>query len=426
MKTAIMWFKTDLRLADNETFAQAIASSDQVIPVYVWDERLFEKTPYGTLKTGIFRKRFLVESLIDLDKRLRSKGSGLMLLKGSPEIEIPKLAQAYHVQKVFAKREVAFEEKQTAPAVEKALWKVGCELEIYSTSTLFRADDLPFSIKQIPEVFTAFRTKVEKDSFVRELIAEPEVVVSPTIPKVNWELPEIMRDNRAVLLFEGGETAALSRLNDYLFVSKSVASYKQTRNELIGPDYSSKFSVWLAQGCLSPKTIYHEVRRFEELHGANDSTYWLIFELIWRDFFRFLFKKHNERFFYLKGIKSAYPNQIIHNEQLLETWKKGETGNDFIDANMKELNATGFMSNRGRQLTASYFCYELQLDWRLGAAYFEEQLIDYDVSSNWGNWAYIAGVGNDPRGGRALDIEKQTQQYDKNATYRKLWLETSN
>ena len=195
------------------------------------------------------------------------------------------MAQAYHVHKVFAKREVAFEEKQTAAEVEKALWKVGCELEVFSTSTLFRADDLPFSIKQIPEVFTAFRTKVEKDSFVRELIPEPEAIVSPTIPKVNWELPEITRDDRAVLLFEGGETAALNRLNDYLFVNKSVATYKQTRNELIGPDYSSKFSVWLAQGCLSPKTIYSEVKRFEALHGANDSTYRIIFELIWRDFF---------------------------------------------------------------------------------------------------------------------------------------------
>lgn len=424
MKTAIVWFKTDLRLADNETLTQAIISSDQVITVYVWDERLFEKTPYGTWKTGAFRKRFLMESLIDLDRRLRSKGSGLMLLNGHPEVELPKLAQAYHAHKVFAKREVAFEEKQTASAVEKALWKVGCELDIYSTSTLFRADDLPFSIKQIPEVFTVFRTKVEKDSFVRELIPEPEMVVSPTIPKTNWQLPVMIRDNRAVLSFEGGETAGLKRLNDYLFVNRSVSSYKQTRNELIGADYSSKFSVWLAQGCLSPKTIYHELKRFEELHGANDSTYWIVFELIWRDFFRFLFKKHNERFFYLKGIKSTYPNTIIHNEQLLEVWKKGETGNDFIDANMKELNATGFMSNRGRQLTASYFCYELQLDWRLGAAYFEEQLIDYDVSSNWGNWAYIAGVGNDPRGGRAFDIEKQTLQYDKNATYRKIWLET--
>lgn len=426
MKTAIVWFKTDLRLTDNETFLQAIASSDQVIPVYVWDERLFTETSYGTQKTGAFRKRFLVESLIDLDQRLRSKGSGLMLLKGDPEVELPKLAHAYHVHKVFAKREVAFEEKRLITEVEKALWKVGCELEVYSTSTLFRADDLPFSIKQIPDVFTTFRTKVEKDSSVREMMAEPDQVKSPTILKVEWELPEISVDNRAAIAFEGGETAALKRLNDYLFVSKSIASYKQTRNELIGADYSSKFSAWLAQGCLSPKTIYHEVKRFEQEHGANESTYWLIFELIWRDFFRFLFKKHNQRFFYLKGIKSTYPNPVIHNVQLFEKWKRGETGNDFINANMKELNATGFMSNRGRQLVASYLCYELQLDWRLGAAYFEEQLIDYDVSSNWGNWAYIAGVGNDPRGGRAFDIEKQTLQYDKNATYRKLWLETFN
>jgi hypothetical protein len=97
--------------------------------------------------------------------------------------------------------------------------------------------------------------------------------------------------------------------------------------------------------------------------------------------------------------------------------------NDFIDANMLELKHTGFMSNRGRQNVASYLCNDLKLDWRLGAAYFEQQLIDYDVCSNWGNWAYLAGVGNDPRGNRYFNIEKQASDYDKNGDYRNLWLQ---
>ena len=105
----------------------------------------------------------------------------------------------------------------------------------------------------------------------------------------------------------------------------------------------------------------------------------------------------------------------------LEAWINGKTGVDFVDANMIELKLTGFMSNRGRQNVASYFCNDLKLDWRLGAAYFEQQLIDYDVCSNWGNWAYLAGVGNDPRGQRTFNTEKQALDYDKDGAYRKLW-----
>ncbi len=109
-------------------------------------------------------------------------------------------------------------------------------------------------------------------------------------------------------------------------------------------------------------------------------------------------------------------------EKLLNTWVNGTTSVDFIDANMRELQLTGFMSNRGRQNVASYLCNDLKLDWRFGAAYFEQQLIDYDVCSNWGNWAYLAGVGNDPRENRYFNIEKQAQDYDKNKAYRNLWL----
>jgi deoxyribodipyrimidine photo-lyase len=190
----------------------------------------------------------------------------------------------------------------------------------------------------------------------------------------------------------------------------------------VGADYSSKFSAWLALGCLSPRFIYHELKRYEQEFGANESTYWLVFELLWRDYFRFMMKKYNTKLFQLSGIQNKELPVNAHDATLLQKWMDGKTGVDFVDANMIELKRTGFMSNRGRQNVASYLCNDLKLDWRYGAAYFEQQLIDYDVCSNWGNWAYLAGVGNDPRGHRYFNIEKQANDYDKNKSYRKLWL----
>ena len=164
------------------------------------------------------------------------------------------------------------------------------------------------------------------------------------------------------------------------------------------------------------------MKKYEAQFSANESTYWLEFELLWRDYFRFMMKKYSNRFFQQAGIKEKTDNLHAHNNETLLTWINGQTGNDFIDANMIELKLTGFMSNRGRQNVASYLCNDLKLDWRYGAAYFEQQLIDYDVCVNWGNWAYLAGVGNDPKGNRIFNIEKQANDYDKLKTFRNLWL----
>ena len=178
----------------------------------------------------------------------------------------------------------------------------------------------------------------------------------------------------------------------------------------------------MSLGCISARTIYYEIKKYESKFEANDSTYWVIFELLWRDFFRFMFKKYQTKFFLYEGIKSEKENSNSLNEKLLSQWINGTTKYDFINANMLELKQTGFMSNRGRQNVASYFCNELNIDWRIGATYFEQQLIDYDVCSNWGNWAYLAGVGNDPRQNRVFNIEKQAKDYDKDESYRNLWL----
>jgi deoxyribodipyrimidine photo-lyase len=428
MKTAIVWFKTDLRLHDNETLLKAIAQGEQIIPVYCFDDAHFETTQFGLKKTGSFRAQFLLESLQDLDENLRELGSGLLIVQGKPEVEIPKIVQQYKVQKVFAKREVAFEEKKTEQLVQQELFKLRCEFETFSTSTLYHAEDLPFSIKDIPDVFTNFRKKTEKDATIRKAFEKPLEIVSPEIPLLN--LPTLSDlgltpqsiDARAAIHFKGGETQALARLQYYFYETQKISKYKETRNGLVGADYSSKFSAWLAMGCISPRLIHAELKKYESQFGANESTYWLVFELLWRDFFRFMFKKHQTKLFQAAGIASEKKIPKSVSEKLLNTWVNGTTGVDFIDANMRELELTGFMSNRGRQNVASYLCNDLKLDWRFGAAYFEQQLIDYDVCSNWGNWAYLAGVGNDPRENRYFNIEKQAQDYDKNKAFRNLWL----
>ena len=428
MRKSIVWFKTDLRLHDNETLVSAIQNSDQVLPVYCFDNADYKKTEFGFKKTGNFRTQFLLESLIDLDKQLRGLGSGLLILWGNPAQELWKLASNYGIQKVYAKKEVAYEEKILETLVEKELWKAHCSLETFSTSTLYHAEDLPFSIKDIPNVFTNFRKKVEKESSIRPIFETPKKITSPPIKPlelpslVQLGLKQVITDSRKCIDFNGGETQGFKRLHYYFTESKAISKYKETRNELLGADYSSKFSAWLAQGCLSPRTIYYELKKYEASYGENESTYWLVFELLWRDYFRFMMKKYRNKFFMQAGIKNNDSPLANHNSEVLEKWVDGKTGVDFVDANMLELKHTGFMSNRGRQNVASYLVNDLQLDWRYGAAYFEQQLIDYDVCSNWGNWAYQAGVGNDPRGKRYFNIEKQAEEYDKNKLYRNLWL----
>ena len=429
MNTSIVWFKNDLRICDNETLATAVAKSDFIIPVYCFDDAHFCTTKYGTKKTGSLRAQFLLESLIDLNNCLRSIGSGLLIVKGKPEEELLKIASEYKATKLFCKTEVGIEEQQTAKKVSISLAAINCETFTFSTSTLYDVKDLPFGINNLPDIFTQFRKEAEKKSSIRKTFATPTAIQSPALPAM--QLPTLADlslenesiDKRAAIKFAGGETEAYKRLQHYFYDTKAISKYKETRNGLIGADYSSKFSAWLAHGCISARSIYEKLKKYEGQYGENESTYWLVFELLWRDYFYFVMMKYGNRLFLKSGIKQQAPIPKF-NKVGFHKWANALTNVDFIDANMLELKLTGFMSNRGRQNVASFFCNDFKLDWRYGAAYFEEQLIDYDVASNWGNWAYLAGVGNDPRPNRYFNIDKQANDYDANKAYRKLWLES--
>ena len=205
-----------------------------------------------------------------------------------------------------------------------------------------------------------------------------------------------------------------------------LRTYKTTRNGLLLTDDSSKLSPWLAHGCLSPRLVYAEVRRYEQERVRNADTDWLVFELLWRDYFRLVLEKWGGRLFAPGGLNGLpYPWRRLDDSGVRDDfakWTAGQTGFPLVDAAMRELAATGYTSNRARQNVASFLTRVLGIDWRLGASWFESLLVDYDVSSNWGNWAYVSGVGNDARGFRFFNVLKQAREYDPNGDFARHWL----
>lgn len=427
-KTILLWFRKDLRLHDHEPLHRALERGQAILPLYIMDPREQGETSLGFAKTGPFRARFLAESLTALRQRLREKGSDLYVYRGLPEEILPRLAAQAGATAVFAHKEITHEELKAEAAVEAALFTQGIALELFWGSTLYHLSDLPMPVQALPEIFTQFRKQVEKYAPVRAPLPTPAQIPTPDIlpataqaPPSSWGGAAVPADARTVLPFAGGEVAALERLQHYLWEGDHLRHYKETRNGLLGADYSSKFSPWLAMGCLSPRHIYAEVQRYEQVRIKNASTYWLIFELIWRDYFRFVAKKHGNRLFLPGGLKGERPQGRL-DWPLFQRWQEGTTGIPFVDANMRELLLTGYMSNRGRQNVASFLVRDLGLDWRLGAEWFESQLLDYDVCSNWGNWNYVAGIGNDPRENRYFNVIAQGKRYDPQGDYLRHWL----
>lgn len=399
-----LWFRNDLRLDDNPIVYEAMQSiaagkASEVLPVYTFDPRWFSQTEWknGNLKTGHFRAQYLLGSVLDLKNRLRDIGSDLVICMGAPEEVLPPLALG---GRVLAQAEVTSQEIQAENCVSRALKrqqeKKGC-LELYWGSTLFHKDDLPFSqengLADMPNVFTPFRQKCEDKSSVRKLLPGPtknslplpkdlEISLLQFSPSSIEDLNEIVPkghpklrasaaipDSRSALCFKGGETEALERLKYYVWESNLVSKYFEIRNGMIGGDYSTKLSPALAHGCISPRRIYHEIKKYESQREANKSTYWVIFELIWRDYFKFFAMKHGNSIFRLDGTASGKARNVTWSNDLslLGLWKEGSTGWPLVDANMREMAATGWMSNRGRQNVASFLALDLGVDWRLGA-----------------------------------------------------------
>ncbi|EJD46055.1 cryptochrome [Auricularia subglabra TFB-10046 SS5] len=431
----IALFRNDLRIHDNPMLQAALNGADELLPLYCFDPRQVDLTalngkteelisggPFDAARTwhlGLprnqkFKLKFLVESVLDLQHDLRRLKSELLVRFGAPDQIIDKLVE--HLRQgapdgnveLFCQREQTFEETR----VEEALKKFNLTLTD-GGSTMVHPGDLPFAPKDCPAVFTSFRKKVEGlRPMVRDLLPTPTSL--PPLPSgardfmLSHDAPSILRsiadldasfDPRSTTAYCGGASSGIERLKHYCSPPGPLFTYKKTRNALSGRDGSSHFSPFLSVGALSARQIFWAVRDAEDTRdgGGNEDSYWLIFELLWRDYWKFL----------ARGPMDKDKLFALQDEAAFERWKEGKTGIPFIDANMRELAATGYMSNRGRQNVANFLAGQMCMDWRMGAEWFESCLVDHDVCSNYGNWTYTAGVGTDPRAGRNFNILKQ-------------------
>jgi deoxyribodipyrimidine photo-lyase len=466
------------------------ATNGRIIPVYCFDPRQFQKTHFfGLPRASPHKTRFLLESVKDLRESFKKLGSDLTVRIGHPEDIIDNIVndlaqENITVEGVYSHQEVCDEEMRVEKRLIKRLKTKNVQLKtVWGGQTMHHISELPFiptgKGSEALNVFTQFRKRIEGSDYdVREpFLAPKKSDISPVETKLDkGDMPSVLEliklggddnvthwlyhakkfnydvetgkelpvqpsedsqnnavtkpnnDNKTIkpITFSGGETVALEHSNYYIWKSKLIQTYKDTRNGLLGMDYSSKYSPWLALGCISARHLYYEIRKFEREVTQNESTGHLIFELLWRDYFKFLMVKYGTEIFHLEGL-TKYHGQYKERKWLVDKnnfqkWCDGVTGLSFVDANMREMNRTGFMSNRGRQNVASFLTKDLFVDWRMGAEFFESMLLDYDTCSNYGNWLYVAGVGTDPREDRYFNVIKQATMYDPKQEYVKHWL----
>ena len=420
---SLIWFRNDLRTQDHSGLFHALKNSKKIIGVFCFNPENFKINSLDFPKTDSFRANFLIESLKSLKEELKKINISLVIGVDNPEKLISKIIDRYNINRVYLQDEWTQDEKNE----DNFLKNKNIDLYKYNDQFLFHPEDV--DLKNISNVFTSFRKYCEKKLQVRECFVLKTKMDETNMIDIDYNIPslkdlglnEINYDDRTAFPFKGGYNTGIERINYYLWESKKLSFYKKTRNGLIGKDYSSKLSSWLANGSLSPRIIYHSIKDYEFKIEKNQSTYWMIFELIWRDFFKYISRLNGNKIFKIGGILEKNYHWI-RDKRIFENWINGKTPEPFVNANMLELKNTGWMSNRGRQNVASYLAKEKKIDWRWGAKYFESKLIDYDVHSNYGNWMYVSGVGNDPRD-RKFNIKFQAERYDPNNKFQNLWLQ---
>lgn len=421
-RIGLFLFTNDLRLHDNPALQRAATVVDKLVCVYIHDKHWQSNSQYLFNSNNKNSERFLNQTLWDLSGKLNKLGQQLFVLDSLSSVALNNAIDSFNVSDVFRSDNVGWYENRAWSTVQKSYPSI--TYHSIDTHTLFSQSSLPFDASELPSSFTKFKNAVS------------DVDVTKPITTIDW-LPEQAKTNNVHFhtitrqlskpsitaaknsQLQGGESHGLAQLKAY-FGSEKPMFYKEHRNEIDGWENSCKFSPWLANGSLSVRQIVSELTNFENNITANESTYWIYFELLWREYFQWYAVKHGSTLFTITGPKGKTFFNSFYPERF-QKWVNGTTPYPLVNACMKELKETGYLSNRGRQIVASCFVNELALDWRYGAAYFEQVLVDFDVASNWGNWQYLAGVGADTRDRRHFNLEKQTQQYDPSGRYVKLW-----
>ena len=393
MKINLFWFRRDLRMEDNTALNAAMNAQNPVLPVFIFDEDILNELPESDARVS-----FIYDALHRMNITLQAHQSSLLILKGNTEKIWETICANYTVEKVFINRDYEPYALQRDRRVEEVLLKNGSQLisfkdqVVHEKSDVMKADGTPYT------VFTPYKNKWLQ-------------LYAPKKIETNVNFKQFYKEEHP---FPKLQTLGFKKSNTVVkpYTLDKIELYSETRN-FPHLDSTSYLSPHLRFGTISIRQIIAE-------HNGRDAVF--LSELIWREFFMqilFHFPKVVTRNF-----RSKYDGiQWLNNERDFDNWCQGKTGYPLVDAGMRELNETGYMHNRVRMVTAGFLCKHLLIDWRWGEAYFAKKLLDYELSSNNGNWQWAAGTGCDAAPYfRIFNPTAQLKKFDAQLSYVKKWV----
>ena len=397
MKISIFWFRRDLRLEDNTALNQALSKKLQVLPVFIFDEEILHELPNNDPRVN-----FIYNSLNKIDQTLKKHNSSLLCLRGKPIKIWKNLLENFQIESVFVNKDYEPYARHRDQKIKQILEKHGISFislkdqVIHEENEILKNDNNPYTVftpykRKWLELYEAkpYTNKVDFNNFYSK------IRVFPSMEELG-----IKKSDISVKDFD------LSKVDDY----EQIRDYPHI-------DQTSYLSPHLRFGTVSIREILSKLK-------PNNSVFQS--ELIWREFFMQIL--YHFPHVVTKNFKPKY-NAIkwLNNSTDFEKWCTGKTGYPIVDAGMRQLNKTGYMHNRVRMITAGFLCKHLLIDWRLGEAYFAKKLLDYELSSNNGNWQWAAGTGCDAAPYfRIFNPYEQQKKFDKNQDYIKKWVSEIN
>ncbi len=395
MKLSIYWFRRDLRLEDNTALIQALKSNDPVQPIFIFDSNILDE-----LAADDARVSFIYERLEAIHESLRKSGSSLMVLKGNPLTIWKELISTHEIASVYINKDYEPYALERDRTIESLLQNRGIPLLQYKDQVIFEKDEVLKKDGKPYTVYTPYKRRwhelFDQQAKGQDIAANFASLCQIHIPFPSLESLGFRPSSIRVRPYD------LSKVGQY-----------DTLRDIPYQDATSYLSPHLRFGTISIRQV------IAALEGSHET---FLNELIWREFFMqilYHFPSVVDQNFRPKynGI------QWRNNEQEFESWCEGRTGFPLVDAGMRQLNSTGFMHNRVRMVTASFLCKHLLIDWRWGEAYFASKLLDYELSSNNGNWQWAAGTGCDAAPYfRVFNPHTQQKRFDPKLEYVKEWV----
>ena len=399
-KVSIFWFRRDLRLDDNVGLLQALKGEFPVLPIFIFDPEILDQLPKDDARVS-----FIYENLQKMRKELQSKGSSLAMYFGKPSDIFKELFEQYDIQKIYTNRDYEPYAKQRDEKIGKLAQANNSEFLTFKDQVIFEKDEVVKSNGDPYVVYTPYM-RLWKAEFKKI-----DLEVQHTSPY----LDNLIQNSRLPNLSLGdiGFEVSSQKVPDYVVTPSLIQDYEAKRN-YPAKDATSHIGPHLRFGTVGIRKI------MKKAISEKNEIFWQ--ELIWREFFmQILYHFPNTS---TDAFKKKYDRiEWRNNKEEFEKWKTGTTGYPMVDAGMRQLNESGFMHNRVRMLVGSFLCKHLLIDWRWGEAYFAEKLLDYEMSSNVGNWQWIAGSGVDATPYfRIFNPTTQVKDYDKDLEYIKKWI----